>query len=92
MRLIYERASQVFVWLGEASDDSDFAMDLIAHIGASDYTRQSVLDDNDDNPSVIKSGTSALCASLERPWWTRLWVLQEFAVASAVPIIGCGNR
>ena len=35
----------------------------------------------------------ALFALIEsRAWWSRLWVIQEYAVASAEPLIGCGTR
>lgn len=51
MRLIYERASQVLIWLGEPSEDSDIAMDSIARIGVSEYTTESVLN---DDVSVMK--------------------------------------
>ncbi len=50
MRLIYERASQVLVWLGEASEDGDLAMDLVARIGAAEWDGVPYLYYDDDLP------------------------------------------
>ena len=91
MRLIYKKASQVLVWLGEASEDSDLAMDLVARIGTAEKDGESYLDYADDLPDN-NTRRAALNALFRRPWWTRIWVLQEFAVADADPLVGCGDK
>lgn len=85
MRTIYELASRVVIWLGKASDDSDLAMDLIADIhrvGPQDYKA---------NLEDAKSW-EALGMLYRRPWWSRVWVLQETAVGPQDPIVGVGDK
>lgn len=85
MREIYEVASRVVIWLGKTSDDSDLAMDLIADIhrvGPQDYRA---------NLEDAKSW-KALGMLYRRPWWSRVWVLQETAVGPQDPIVGVGHK
>ncbi len=97
MRLIYQTASRVLVWLGEASHDSGLAMELVARIGAARAAqnqidaREDISYFEDDLPDN-KTRRAALNALFRRPYWERLWVLQEFAVAAAPPLLGCGDR
>ncbi|KAK4120783.1 HET-domain-containing protein, partial [Parathielavia appendiculata] len=68
MRDIYEAATKVLAWLGEASKDSDLAMDLVDK-GMADKVLQ--------RQSRESSAFKKLCP---RPYWTRIWILQELAV------------
>jgi hypothetical protein len=36
MRMIYEKASRVTVWLSEAGEDSDFGMNVVGGVATSD--------------------------------------------------------
>lgn len=85
MRTTYELASQTIIWLGKASDDSDLAMDLIADIhrvGPQDY--KASLED--------AKSWEALKMLYRRPWWSRIWVLQETAVGPQDPTVGVGHK
>ncbi|EON70088.1 hypothetical protein W97_09354 [Coniosporium apollinis CBS 100218] len=85
MQRIYESASYVHVWLGEAMDDSDLAMDLIEAVGlTSDF------DDVRKLPWFTRAW-AALPSVLQYPWWTRVWIIQELAMAKDVSLI-CGSR
>ncbi|KAK4100984.1 HET-domain-containing protein, partial [Parathielavia hyrcaniae] len=68
MRDIYEAATKVLAWLGPASDDSDLAMDLV------DKRRTDLILQSQSRES---SAFEKLCS---RPYWTRVWILQELAV------------
>ncbi|KAH7079789.1 heterokaryon incompatibility protein-domain-containing protein [Paraphoma chrysanthemicola] len=78
MSKIYSAAKQVVVYLGEGSEDSDLAIDFILDCSSLSFTKSSVL-------------KLALWRLFQRPWFTRVWVIQEvtFAQTSTVYV---GNR
>jgi hypothetical protein len=79
MREIYRSASQVLIWLGEASTDSSLAINFIKDIPNID------LDKGRDE------AWSAVRKLFQRAWWTRSWILQEVAMASSNPLVFCGS-
>jgi hypothetical protein len=64
MASIYSLASRVIVWLGDASRDSDLAIDTIRTAG---YRRDSLV-------ARENNAYSAICTLLLRPWFRRVWV------------------
>ncbi|KAK1775287.1 ankyrin repeat-containing domain protein [Copromyces sp. CBS 386.78] len=76
MAKIYAKASRVIVWLGEEAAGSDQALEE-TRIAAELSTRRL------DN----KAGILTL---LQRPWFQRIWVLQEVAAARHI-LIKCGS-
>ena len=64
MAEIYGKASRVIVWLGEAENDGDRALEQI-HLAA---------DERPTEPMVSKSAKQAILALLQRPWFERIWV------------------
>jgi hypothetical protein len=87
MRDIYERAEKTIVWLGEAAENSELAIDLInAWADASEdfdaFLRHCPFAFEEKNWEAVKK-------LLERPWWTRVWVYQEFIVSKQVFFL-CG--
>ena len=89
MRLIYQKASEVLVWLGVAIEDSDLAMHLVAQLSKNDRYG---LEDTEPSSPDNELARHSLNSLFNRPWWTRLWVIQEFAVAKADPLIDCGGK
>ena len=83
MRRIYWEAFKTYLWLGEASDDSDTAMDFLITARKEDF--------EEPNFSANAARWKALNTLFERPWWTRLWIVQE-ALLSGNPILRCGNK
>ncbi|KAK5652708.1 hypothetical protein OQA88_10302 [Cercophora sp. LCS_1] len=83
MGSIYKMAKQTCIWLGEESSDSDRAMEIISKLDGED------LSSTCNSPGV--SGLEAIQALQKRPWWSRVWVIQE-ALLSAKPIVRCGNK
>ncbi|KAK3343398.1 heterokaryon incompatibility protein-domain-containing protein, partial [Lasiosphaeria hispida] len=79
MDSMYGDAEEVVVWLGDESHDSDAAMDLIKQ-----WSRWLDLSGKIDACSAI---TNLLC----RPYWERVWVVQEVACAKEV-IVMCGRK
>ncbi|KAF2704690.1 HET-domain-containing protein, partial [Pleomassaria siparia CBS 279.74] len=80
MANIYGQASRVVVWLGEAADDSTQALEEIRVAGGRMFSTHS-------SGEVVKEAVLAL---LLRPWFRRIWILQEVAAARHVSII-CGS-
>jgi hypothetical protein len=64
MAKVYGRANRVVVWLGEASDDSDLALEEI-RIASSEKSINSP-----DRERIQQ----AVLALLQRPWFRRIWV------------------
>jgi hypothetical protein len=82
MQSIYSRAYITIVWLGESSANSDIAMDFIVDMGNTMKklgfrTTERVLQDRKYSPKW-----EALESLFLRRWWTRVWTIQEFIVAS----------
>lgn len=92
MTRIYKKAVGVHIWLGEQADDSEIAFQ-VAHQLAKQKPQ------GPGHPDVVYPETSAeqrnihrkalakLCA---RPWWERVWVRQEVAVANEATV-HCGS-
>jgi hypothetical protein len=87
MRMIYESAEPVIAWIGESKENSDLAMAFIANFTGSesdmDYMRQNVREQASETWVALSNLWS-------RPYWERVWVIQEVAVARKVQIV-CGN-
>ena len=66
MAAIYAKASRVIVWLGEAHDDSDWA--LGAALIASNKSME---------PTSRERFEQAMLQLLKRPWFRRIWVRKQ---------------
>jgi len=67
MATIYGQANRVIVWLGEAAEDSDRALEEIRVAGGKIST----------HPSNKESVEKAVLALLRRPWFRRIWVREQ---------------
>ncbi|KAK8023288.1 hypothetical protein PG991_006527 [Apiospora marii] len=91
MWAIYENASRVVVFLGPRAEGSDEAIGLLSelsemHIGTEHHHLiTAMLDD----PRRAESW-QRLLRLMQRPWWMRAWVIQEYAVARQVVFV-CGT-
>jgi Heterokaryon incompatibility protein (HET) len=99
MDTIYWEAYIVVAWLGEATQDSPAAFELMRRIYAiADTTPQSDLakplpeSDLEANglPNKYSSDWKALDAIFWRPWFTRIWIVQEITVAKRAAVL-CGE-
>ncbi|KAF5637117.1 heterokaryon incompatibility het-6 [Fusarium sp. NRRL 52700] len=84
MARIYKNASQVLVYLGRGTPDSDAAMRCIREIDEPS---------NDDGygaaeaSAVIPQNQSAVSTLFKRSWFFRVWVLQEITFAQKATVI-----
>ena len=81
---IYSKATSVCVWLGEASPDSNLALNFISRIVKLDEFDSLVADER------TPQEWAALSSLMRRPWFSRRWVVQEIALATRA-ILYCGN-
>jgi hypothetical protein len=77
---IYRRASRVIVWLGPSTPSSRKAALLIRHL-------RSISLGNFALYEAQWPGVRDLCS---RPYWKRIWIVQEFGVARNIQIV-CGE-
>jgi hypothetical protein len=100
---IYSFATHVEVWLGKVESDFDeLAMGLVSNLGAvvphpevalskgfSDQQRESFLQIFGNSSSEV---LLALVRLFKRPWWTRMWIVQEVSLATQdVVNLNCGH-
>ncbi|KAI1735424.1 hypothetical protein F4680DRAFT_435200 [Xylaria scruposa] len=79
---IYQSAEQVFVWLGEKAENSDRAIERLREISRSPAPG-SVLVSEEDWDSIN--------GFFGRPWFRRVWIVQELVLARKVTIF-CGEQ
>jgi hypothetical protein len=85
MKEIFQNASQVCVWLGTGNESSRKAMQFIEKLGrVSDLDR--IVRDSSFNEDWI-----AVLQLICLPWFSRIWVVQEIAVARKATI-WCGSE
>jgi len=94
MRKIYKQARDVVVWLGEEGNDSAQAMRLLKILAKSvaDGTDRNLGNTLRETPNFLGHGSwRALCQLMERPYWDRLWIMQEIAMGGEHTAILCGK-
>ncbi|KAF2187100.1 hypothetical protein K469DRAFT_705656 [Zopfia rhizophila CBS 207.26] len=93
---IYRRASQVVIWLGERSHDSDAAIALAQQLAdvANHYGSEAIRNDVGlEKYGIPKRGHKswmALGTLLKRSWFRRAWVVQEASMAKTASL-QCGR-
>jgi len=89
MRDIYEGAQLTIVWLGEAADDSGLAIQLINawanwYKGFDGFLQKFPF-------AFDEKMWAAANKFIQRPWWMRVWVYQEFLLSKEV-MFACGSE
>jgi hypothetical protein len=101
---IYTIARNVEVWLGQEEDEFDSeAMQLVTDLGAATSDAEELLAKGmndkhrekilycfaESNPDKLR----ALVRLFKRPWWTRMWIVQELSLAEqGKAIVRCGKQ
>ncbi|KAJ4158138.1 uncharacterized protein LMH87_008677 [Akanthomyces muscarius] len=85
MEILVSRAKTVIVWLGEASSDSELAIDFIKLLDETSRRRLSIA----DLRATLENGHyrahwEALTNFLSQKWWSRIWTMQEFVLAQSL--------
>ncbi|XTI94194.1 ankyrin repeat-containing domain protein [Cenococcum geophilum] len=99
MSCIYKEAEQVVIWLGQSTEEADLTMDFIKQLHEDNvaiggdwrslakfwmHTRYPDLEDR----MRWRKGMEFI---LGRPWFSRIWILQEIANARVATIL-CGKK
>lgn len=84
---IYHKAFNVVIFLGPPTPPLTFFMDALASKRLIDLQDESLSEPG----SILQLAVEAVCAFCSNPWWTRLWVQQEFYLASGDPLWFCGD-
>jgi ankyrin repeat protein len=99
MSLIYKEAEQVVIWLGQGNQESDLVMDFMKRLQENNvnvggdwrplakHQARLQLIDKHQNANLCQG----IGSILERPWFWRIWILQEIANARAA-IVLCGSK
>jgi len=95
MTMIYSNAQRVIVWLGTATDGSNLALDNLKSLGntLAGFTRTVGAHEFDalGLPPLDDLIWSGITEILSRPWFRRLWVVQEVVLAKDI-VLMAGNR
>jgi hypothetical protein len=103
MGMIYSLAQKVVIWLGPEADDSKHAISTLSYFGNQiEYFTDERLGDSPGatEPQWWKPGYplpydertwSSLIALFCRPWFNRVWVLQEALLANKKAVVQCGD-
>jgi hypothetical protein len=93
MRDIYASATEVTIWLGQADEVSDAAFDafpLVADRTSWFWRNCEDVKDSQRQRMLKHSGDFFLTLQSSRAWFSRVWILQELALAGSDPIVVCG--
>ena len=95
MHWMYQLAERVIIWLGEHSEDSRLAihqLEMISNLDPEDCVSQLRRMGGFDRhlPMGPRFG-KPIDSFFLRPWWSRVWVMQEVVWASKI-IVVCGDQ
>lgn len=84
---IFSNAQMVLIWLGPAASESYLVMELFQYLddASAEISPDTLID------SISNEVWLALLHFLHRPYWRRLWILQELALADPSSILFCGT-
>lgn len=86
MSEIYQQAQSLTVFLGEGDEDLSILFTFIQDIN-DDIAIDQVLEKAD-----LLRVLDQFWQLLQMPWWSRIWIIQEFAYADASPTFVYGHR
>jgi len=91
MREIYEKASNVIVWLGEESLSTNCAMDFLDLASRQETPRDWFLSTVIERGPTYQDQWKAVILFWRKPYWTRVWIIQEIGCASRLAVM-CGSK
>ncbi|SMR41470.1 unnamed protein product [Zymoseptoria tritici ST99CH_1E4] len=87
MREVYSQAAEVKVWLGDADDDTEFAIHCLRRIITGELDGRNFAR---TDLAIFKSEMIAVASLFRRRYWTRRWILQEQLLAKNMRLY-CGQ-
>ncbi|KAH8670713.1 heterokaryon incompatibility protein-domain-containing protein [Ilyonectria robusta] len=94
MREIYNGAWAVMTWLGEGDEESNLAFGLLFQFSTMGPEEQRELANQlSRNPEPrLTRAFYALNELMKRPYWLRLWVVQELVLGGSAAVLRCGSN
>jgi hypothetical protein len=93
MREVYSKAWSVAVWRGDESDESNEAIDFISGFAHLSPSSPSEFTQWKWGRSMMKNVRwGPLMSLFQRPYWQRVWIIQELSMNSNLTIFICGDR
>jgi hypothetical protein len=104
MREVFTQARRVLIWLGNGDEDSDWCLDMaeeedmlerldaVAELDKSSWSRTPASSATSVRHSVVIGYHIWTYNILLRPWWRRLWVIQELVLAMEDSVVLCGCK
>ncbi|KAF7929257.1 uncharacterized protein EAE98_005176 [Botrytis deweyae] len=95
---IYKKAEKVVVWLGQGTEETNLVMDAMTRLRKASlswhstewkYKAHGWVDENNEH---LTNSREQMRLILDRPWFRRIWILQEVANARQSTTVHCGNR
>ena len=91
MHEIYQKARRKVAWIGEGQGDGELALEFLKWYGG----RKLLIRPEDvdgRHPDYETKGWAAVMNLMRRPYWRRLWVMQEIALSDSQPYVACGRK
>ena len=89
---IYRGAQEVFAWLGDLDAETNSVLSMIEGFGSDVMLHwDPAFSDAISEDMVSASQFMGLCQLLSRPWWTRVWTVQEAILPEHLTFV-CGER
>lgn len=96
MDVIYGAARLVLIFLGEGDSQTDWAIERLSDAefqrGMHDLGVINLANARRLTEDQIRVMYILAHNVIRRPWWSRMWVIQELVLASRDPIMICGNK
>jgi hypothetical protein len=89
MRFVYQNAGRVLVWLGPSFENSDRAGAFLK-VKGEEIVAGGRKGGSTPFGSFPPDAVKAVCSLMRRPYWYRVWIVQEVSLPSDDPLIGCG--
>ncbi|KAN0104148.1 Heterokaryon incompatibility protein (HET) domain containing protein [Hyaloscypha variabilis] len=89
---IYSSARNVVIWLGEGTEYTDYAFDLMNSTAFRERLKDLKISNRRPFEEEIMVDVIFKQVLCKRKWWQRLWVRQEFVLATKEPVFCCGCK
>jgi len=89
---IYPTARNVIIWLGDGTEYTDYAFDLMNSTNFREQLKSLAISGRHPTEEEIRVEVIFKQDLCKRKWWQRLWVRQEFVLATKEPLFCCGSR
>ncbi|KAH8750972.1 heterokaryon incompatibility protein-domain-containing protein [Hyaloscypha sp. PMI_1271] len=88
MKMIYEQATEVVVWLGLTYEESDLAIQLVQELYQHRESTEWIME-RFSKPDM-KQKLQSIAKLFSRDYWWRIWIVQELTIARKI-VFYCGK-